>query len=94
MSDIYFSTNTLLINENTSDNEAGRIYCNAVIDILATSTTISLNVNRILFGVCGEILGSIDGADDSGKSSLRRLARAIYEFVNTNGMYVRNDITQ
>ena len=94
MSYIYFSTDTSLINENTPDNQAARIYCNAAINNLATNTTISLNSNRFLFGVCGEILDSIDGANNSEKSSLRRLARAIYEFVTTNGMYVRNNITQ
>jgi hypothetical protein len=67
MNNIDFSTDTSLIDDDMSNSEAGRIYCNAAIANLATNTTISLNANRVLFSVCGEILDSIDGANDSGK---------------------------
>jgi len=89
-----FSIDVGTIGDNTEDNEAVKIYCRNAISNLADNTTIPLNDNRVLFGLCGEMLGYIDNANDDEKPRLRIIARAIYECVTNYGMYVENQITQ
>ena len=89
-----FSIDTGSIGDNTPHDMAAKIYSRAAISNLADNTTIPLNDNRVLFGLCGEILGCIDNANDGEKNQLRILARVIYEFVTNNGVYVENQITQ
>ena len=92
-----YSTDVSVINDNTPVWYAIRIYCNAIIDLLAH--TEHFPHNRTIYVWCTQyvipFLENIDNKTDQDKNTLRMIVAGayniIFNYINSDGNDVYND---